>query len=149
MKSYLYLFLSIFVFLSCSDDDSNFGFQTEADILKYIEDNNLNATKSDSGLYYVINTEGTGTRPTSSSNVTVAYKGYFLNGSVFDQSNSNGISFGLNQVIAGWTEGITYFKEGGEGVLLIPYNLGYGTNGSGSIPGGAVLVFDIKLISIN
>jgi FKBP-type peptidyl-prolyl cis-trans isomerase FkpA len=51
MKSYLYLFLSIFVLLSCSDNDSNFGIQTEADILKYIEDNSLNATKSDSGLY--------------------------------------------------------------------------------------------------
>ena len=97
----------------------------------------------------MINNEGTGTRPTNSSNVTVAYKGYFLDGRVFDQSNADGISFGLNQVIAGWTEGITYFKEGGEGILLIPYQLGYGTNGRGSIPGGAVLIFDIKLIRVN
>jgi FKBP-type peptidyl-prolyl cis-trans isomerase FkpA len=149
MKSYVSLFLLVIVFLSCSNDNSNFEFQTETDILKYIEDNNLNATKSSSGLYYVIKNEGTGTRPTSSSNVTVAYKGYFLDGSVFDQSNAVGISFGLNQVIAGWTEGITYFKEGGEGILLIPYQLGYGTNGRGSIPGGAVLIFDIKLIRIN
>ncbi len=149
MKSYLYLFLSIFIFLSCSNNDSNFESQTEADILKYIEDNNLNATKSSSGLYYVIENEGSGARPTSASVVTVAYKGYFLDGKVFDQSDSNGISFGLNQVITGWTEGITYFKEGGNGVLLIPYNLGYGANGRGSIPGGAVLVFDIELISVN
>jgi FKBP-type peptidyl-prolyl cis-trans isomerase FkpA len=149
MKSYLTLFLSLFLFLSCSKDGDNIEPQTEADIIKYIEDNNLNATRSDSGLYYVIDNEGTGTRPTSSSNVTVAYKGSLLNGTVFDQSDSNGISFGLNQVIKGWTEGITYYKEGGEGILLIPSNLGYGNNGQGSIPGGAVLVFDIKLISVN
>ena len=149
MKSPCYLFLLIFIFLSCNNNDSNFEPQTEADIIKYIEDNNLNATKSSSGLYYVINREGNGIRPKSTSNVTVAYKGYLLDGTVFDQSNDTGISFGLNQVIAGWTEGITYFKEGGEGVLLIPSNLGYGANGSGSIPGGAVLVFDIKLIRVN
>ena len=93
--------------------------------------------------------EGSGTRPNSNSNVTVAYKGYFLDGTVFDQSDSNGISFGLNRVISGWTEGITYFKEGGEGLLIVPYNLGYGTKGRGAIPGGAVLVFDVKLIKVN
>lgn len=149
MKSYLYLLFSIIIFSSCNSEKNNFIPQTEADIVKYIEDNDLDATRTNSGLYYVINSEGNGTRPTSTSNVTVKYKGYFLDGSVFDQSGSNGISFGLNQVIAGWTEGITYFKEGGEGVLLIPYNLGYGINGRGSIPGGAVLVFDINLISVN
>ena len=149
MKSYLYLFFSIFIFASCSNKDTDFEPQTETDILKYIEDNNLNATKTDSGLYYVINNEGTGTRPTSSSNVTVAYKGYFLDGNVFDESSSNGISFGLNQVISGWTEGIQLFKEGGDGILLVPYNLGYGANGRGSIPGGAALIFDVKLISVN
>ena len=149
MKSYLFLF--IFVFLSCSKNDTVFEPQTETDILKYIEDNNLNATKSSSGLYYVINNEGTGIKPTSNSNVTVAYKGYFLDGNVFDQSNAAGISFGLNQVIKGWTEGITYFREGGDGILLIPYNLGYGEIGfpMSGIPGGAVLVFDVKLIRVN
>jgi FKBP-type peptidyl-prolyl cis-trans isomerase FkpA len=154
MKSYLYLFFSILLFTSCLSSESDKEVtrtepQTEADILKYIEDNNLNATKTDSGLYYVINNEGTGTRPTSTSNVTVAYKGYFLDGTTFDQSNSSGISFGLNQVISGWTEGIQLFKEGGDGILLVPYSLGYGANGRGSIPGGAVLIFDVKLISVN
>ena len=148
MKSYLTLFLSLFILISCSKDDDNFEAQTEADIIQYIEDNNLNAIRSNSGLYYVINNEGSGARPASNSNVTVAYKGYLLDGTVFDQ-NSSGLSIGLNQVISGWTEGIQLFKEGGEGVLLIPSNLGYGNNGSGSIPGGAILVFDIKLISVN
>ncbi|WP_435803573.1 FKBP-type peptidyl-prolyl cis-trans isomerase [Polaribacter sp.] len=123
--------------------------QNEIDILKYIDDNSLEATKTDSGLYYVINEEGTGARPTANSNVTVDYKGYFLDGTVFDESNSDGLSIGLNQVIAGWTEGIQLFKEGGDGVLLIPSNLGYGIRGSGAVPGGAVLIFDVKLIRVN
>ncbi len=123
--------------------------QNEIDILKYIDDNSLEATRTDSGLYYVINEEGTGASPTANSNVTVDYKGYFLDGIVFDESNSNGISIGLNQVIAGWTEGIQLFKEGGDGVLLIPSNLGYGIRGSGAVPGGAVLIFDVKLIRVN
>lgn len=150
MKSYLYLIASVVFFISCSTKtDSNFEPETEADILQYIEDNNLNATRSNSGLYYVIHNEGTGPRPTSTSNVRVAYKGYFLDGVVFDESDSNGISFGLNQVIQGWTEGITYFKEGGNGILLIPYQLGYGASGSGSIPGGSVLIFDVRLLEVN
>ena len=150
MKKYLYLFTLVLLFISCSDKtDTSFEPETEQDIIQYIEDNNLNATRSNSGLYYVINNEGSGTRPTSVSNVTVDYKGYFLDGVVFDQSDSNGISFGLNQVILGWTEGITYFKEGGNGILLVPYNLGYGESGRGSIPGGSVLIFDIRLLSVN
>lgn len=149
MKSYLYLIICTLLFVSCSSEDANFKPQTEADIIAYIEENNLNATRSNSGLYYVINNEGTGARPTSRSNVTVAYKGQFLDGKVFDESSANGATFGLRQVIAGWTEGITYFKEGGDGILLVPYNLGYGANGRATIPGGAVLVFDVKLISVN
>lgn len=150
MKKYLYLFTLVLVFNSCSDKtDTSFEPETEQDIIQYIEDNNLNATRSNSGLYYVINNEGSGARPTSTSNVTVDYKGYFLDGVVFDESNSNGISFRLNEVIQGWTEGITYFREGGNGILLVPYNLGYGESGRGSIPGGSVLIFDIRLLSVN
>ena len=150
MKKYLYLFTLVLIFISCSDKtDTSFEPETEQDIIQYIEDNNLNATRSNSGLYYVINNEGSGARPTSTSSVTVDYKGYFLDGVVFDESNSNGISFGLNEVIQGWTEGITYFREGGNGILLVPYNLGYGESGRGSIPGGSVLIFDIRLLSVN
>lgn len=149
MKKILPIFFAFFLFLSCAkDDDNNFGAQTEADILKYIEDNNLSAERTNSGLFYVINELGNGARPTSSSNVTVAYKGYFLNGNVFDQ-NQNGYTTNLNRVISGWTEGIQLFKEGGSGVLLIPSKLGYGDRGNSSIPGGAALVFDINLISVN
>ena len=79
-------------------------------------------------MYYVINEPGTRTQPTVKSNVTVAYKDYFTNGKTFDQSSASGISFGLNGVIKGWTEGILFFKTEGNGILLIPSHLEYGRN---------------------
>ena len=148
MKYLLVLLSLITISTSCSKD-SDFVEQNEKDIVKYIEDNNLDATRSDSGLYYVTNKSGSGARPNISSNVTVAYKGYFTDGKVFDQSSSDGISFSLQNVIRGWTEGITYFKKDGEGILLIPSNLGYGSSDTKGIPGGSVLIFDIKLIDLN
>ena len=151
---YPILTIILTLFLACDSNENgnesvDYKVQNEQDITAYINEKNLNAQKSDSGLYYVINEEGTGDRPNSTSNVTVAYKGYYLNGSVFDESNSNGISFGLQQVIKGWTEGITYFKEGGSGILLVPAHLGYGNTDSRGIPGGSVLIFEINLISVN
>nr|WP_315151736.1 FKBP-type peptidyl-prolyl cis-trans isomerase [uncultured Flavobacterium sp.] len=126
-----------------------FSAANDAEIVKYIADNQLNAVKTASGLYYVIDQAGTGKQPTASSNVTVAYKGYYTNKTVFDQSTSAGASFNLQQVIKGWTEGIPYFKEGGSGKLLVPSALGYGPYNYNTIPGGSVLIFDVKLISVN
>ncbi|MCW2118262.1 FKBP-type peptidyl-prolyl cis-trans isomerase [Flavobacterium sp. 7A] len=119
----------------------------DATIVKYLADNNLTATKTASGLYYIITDQGTGVNPTATSNVTVSYKGYYTNKTVFDQSAS--ATFGLSQVIKGWTEGIPYFKAGGSGILLIPATLGYGSADYNGIPAGSVLIFDIKLISVN
>jgi len=123
--------------------------KNDKEITDYIAKNNLKAEKSDSGLYYVINEPGTGAQPTATSNVTVAYKGSFTNGNIFDQSGPEGISFGLDQVIKGWTEGIPHFKAGGSGILLVPTHLGYGDNTMGPIPGGSALIFEVKLISVN
>jgi FKBP-type peptidyl-prolyl cis-trans isomerase FkpA len=153
MKSILLALVSL-LFVSCLSNGGtskpiDYTVQNEKEIVDYIAKNKLTAQKSDTGLYYVINEAGTGAQPTATSNVTVAYKGYFTNGNVFDQSTAQGISFGLNQVIKGWTEGIPHFKAGGNGILLIPSHLGYGSNGSGPIPGGSVLVFDVKLIKVN
>ena len=152
MKQLLSTLLVLTLFISCSKDIetvTDYTAKNEQEIKDYLAKNNLTAQRSTSGLYYIINEQGTGTQPTAASNVTVAYKGYFTNGNVFDQSKAEGISFGLNQVIKGWTEGIPYFKTGGSGVLLIPSHLGYGSTNNGPIPGGSVLIFDVKLISVN
>lgn len=152
MKQLLSTLLVLTLFISCSKDTktvTDYTAKNEQEIKDYLAKNNLTAQRSTSGLYYIINEQGTGTQPTAASNVTVAYKGYFTNGNVFDQSKAEGISFGLNQVIRGWTEGIPYFKAGGSGVLLVPSHLGYGSTNNGPIPGGSVLIFDVKLISVN
>ena len=127
----------------------DWAVENKQEIIDYIEANDLSAVESSTGLYYIIEEQGTGGQPTETSNVTVAYKGYLTDGAVFDQSSDNGASFNLNQVIAGWTEGIQYFNEGGNGKLLIPSSLAYGRFGNQSIPGGAVLIFDVSLKSIN
>jgi len=140
------LFVSL---ISCSDDDSVTNLkQTEADIISYIEANNLDAERTSSGVYYAIETLGEGKTPTSDSYVTIDYKGYFLDGEEFDASESEGALFDLLYVIPGFADGIINFNEGGKGTILIPPNLAYGNNGSGPIPGGAVLIFDVEILEV-
>lgn len=120
--------------------------KNDAEIVQYLSDNGIDATKTSTGLYYVIDSTTTGGNPTETDFVTVAYKGYFLNGEVFDSSGPDGISFSLQQVIRGWTEGIPKFSKGSKGKLFIPAHLGYGLKDYNDIPGGSVLIFDIHLI---
>ena len=121
----------------------------ELSIINYLAENNISAERTESGLYYVISSQGVGEYPSSSSSIRAIYKGYFLDGTVFDQSSANGISFSLNQVIKGFQEGFQLFKQGGLGKLIIPPSLGYGDNDYGTIPANSVLVFDIELLEIN
>src|SRR6187431_403167 len=140
------------LFMSCSKSDSkppkDYSAQNESEIKSYIAENQLDAKRTDSGLYYVINEEGTGKRPTAASNVTVSYKGYYTDKKSFGKSTDAGFTTNLQGMIAGWIEGIPYFKEGGSGILLIPAHLAYGSDESPGIPAGSVLIFEIKLISV-
>ncbi len=143
------LYISCFVLLCSVGCDDNADNQREHDdnlIQQYLTDNNLDATATDSGLYYLIDNQGSGENPNLSSTVTVGYKGYLLDGSVFDENN--GATFPLNGVIEGWQEGIPFFKEGGTGHLFIPSHLAYGGSARPGIPANSVLVFDINLISV-
>ena len=145
MSRIVILGLSVFLlFSSCKKgvDELN-----REEIEKFIGEYNLPAKSTGSGLYYVIDEEGTGERPKSNSDVKVKYNGYFTDGNLFDQ-NTTGITFNLQGVIPGWTEGIPLFKEGGRGMLLIPSKLGYGDRQVGSIPPNSVLIFDIDLIEV-
>jgi len=110
------------------------------------------ATTTPSGLRYITQVEGTGKSPLATDQVTVHYTGYLLNGTKFDSSVDRGqpATFGLNQVIRGWTEGLQLMKEGGKTKFIIPSELGYGANGAGGvIPPNAWLVFDVELIKVN
>jgi peptidyl-prolyl cis-trans isomerase A (cyclophilin A) len=111
-----------------------------------------NAKTTESGLKYVVLTEGNGEKPTATSNVKVHYTGMLLDGKVFDSSVQRGepISFGLNQVIKGWTEGVQLMPIGSKYKFYIPSNLAYGERGAGGvIPPNADLIFEIELLGIN
>jgi len=146
------IFLFLLVALTavhCNDDDVEDQSETDREIiLNYIADNDLDAQDIGGGLYFVDEVTGTGENPGSTSTVRVAYRGYFPNDQVFDESDFDGIVFGLDQVIQGWTLGIPYFKQGGRGKLLIPSALAYGSNPRPGIPANSVLIFDIHLIDI-
>lgn len=108
--------------------------------------------KTESGLMYVINEEGTGPNPKKGDKVSMKYKGYFLNGETFDQNLDKApfeFTVGLGQVIPGWDEGVTLMKKGGKYKFIIPWKLAYGERGSGPIVPCSSLVFDVELIKIN
>jgi peptidylprolyl isomerase len=104
-----------------------------------------------SGLQYEVLQSGNGeTHPTAGSTVRVHYHGTLIDGTVFDSSVERGetISFPLNRVIPGWTEGVQLMKVGDKFRFFIPSNLGYGDRGAGKIPAGSTLIFDVELFEI-
>jgi FKBP-type peptidyl-prolyl cis-trans isomerase FkpA len=108
------------------------------------------AERSASGVVFLSMTEGTGENPTATSTVRVHYHGTLRDGTVFDSSVQRGepISFPLNGVIPCWTEGVQKIKVGGKAKLICPSETAYGDQGSGSIPGGAALAFEVELLGI-
>ncbi len=105
-----------------------------------------------SGLQYKVLEQGSGsTHPSATDRVKVHYHGTLIDGTVFDSSVDRGepISFGLNQVIPGWTEGLQLMVEGEKTRLFIPSKLGYGNRAAGKIKPGSTLIFDVELIGIN
>jgi FKBP-type peptidyl-prolyl cis-trans isomerase len=104
---------------------------------------------TESGLQYKVEKMGTGAKPASASDrVRVSYEGKLLDGTIFD--SNPGISFGLSQVIRGWTEGVQLMPIGSKFIFYIPSDLAYGDSGmQGAIPPGAMLIFTIELFGIN
>ena len=103
-----------------------------------------------SGLQYKVITQGAGTQPRAQSTVEVHYQGTLIDGTEFDSSykRNQTIEFPLNQVIAGWTEGLQLMKEGSTYELYIPSELAYGDQDMRSIPGGSTLIFKVELIKV-
>jgi FKBP-type peptidyl-prolyl cis-trans isomerase len=106
---------------------------------------------TESGLQYEVITQGEGPIPGETANVTVHYEGTLIDGEVFDSSYESGepVSFGLNGVIPGWTEGLQLMPVGSTYKFYIPSNLGYGARSTGPIPGNSVLIFKVELLEIS
>jgi FKBP-type peptidyl-prolyl cis-trans isomerase len=107
--------------------------------------------KTASGLQYEVLVLGNGPKPSDTSVVKVHYSGFLLNGKPFDSSVERGepATFPLGNVIRGWTEGVQLMPVGSKFKFYIPYQLGYGEQGSGeAIPGGSALIFEVELLEI-
>jgi FKBP-type peptidyl-prolyl cis-trans isomerase FkpA len=108
------------------------------------------AVKTESGMVFRSLEEGTGPNPSPADQVTVHYKGTLRDGTTFDSSYDRGqpATFGLNQVVPCWTEGVQRMKEGGKAKLTCPPDLAYGDRAAGAIPPGATLTFEVELIKV-
>nr|MBI1229156.1 peptidylprolyl isomerase [Cytophagales bacterium] len=136
----------------------------------YVKENNLNGTKTESGLYYVIEKEGSGPEIEEGDRASVHYAGYLLNGKLFDtsrkevaeanniynpqrdQSGGYGpfeLQVGVGQVIPGWDEGLSLLKKGDKAKFIIPSPLAYGSRGAGAdIPANSILIFDVEIMDV-
>ena len=118
---------------------------------KFLEENGKRpeVTTTPSGLQYEVLEDANGAKPSGpAARVTVHYEGRLTDGKVFDSSyrRNQPASFGLNQVISGWTEGVQLMPKGSKFRFVIPPDLGYGSRSTGSIPANATLIFDVELL---
>ena len=124
---------------------------------EYFATNNLNPTKTASGLYYIMEKEGTGANPALGQAVTVNYTGRTLDGKVFDSNTDPAMghaqpftfTLGTGEVIPGWDEGVALMKKGGKAKLYIPSSMAYGAQGrEPMIPKNAILMFDVEVTDL-
>ena len=144
--------IAFFVFISRGSSE---GAQQNIDLGEAFLAKNKAAegvVETNSGLQYQVLTKGEGTEhPTATDKVKVHYHGTLITGEVFDSSVERGesISFGLNQVIKGWTEGVQLMVVGDKFRFFIPSTLAYGNRETGKIGAGSTLIFDVELLGIN
>ncbi|MFN7118756.1 MAG: FKBP-type peptidyl-prolyl cis-trans isomerase [Saprospiraceae bacterium] len=145
MKNKLWLFAAMLLLVSACNKEEEPEEPDNVTIERFVAENNLNTTVHPSGIHYIITKTGTGANPTINATINVRYKGYFLDGSVFDQVGS-GVEFPLKNLIEGWKIAVPLLQKGGKGTFIIPSALGYGANPPPGIPRNAILIFDIELI---
>jgi peptidylprolyl isomerase len=144
----------IVIFLVRSNTNSEAAKVNLLEAVEFLQNNKKveGVIETASGLQYQVLKEGQGdVHPKASTKVKVHYHGTLLNGTIFDSSveRNKPISFGLNQVIKGWTEGLQLMVVGEKTRLFIPAALAYGNSATGKIPGGSLLIFDVELLAIN
>ncbi|MCC6691687.1 MAG: FKBP-type peptidyl-prolyl cis-trans isomerase [Bacteroidia bacterium] len=123
------------------------------DLERFIQQNNISVSPTESGLYIVTMQEGTGKEIAEGQTASVKYSGKFLNGQVFDATDMHDgkpidVSVGKGQVIPGWEEALLKMKKGQKVLLVVPSALGYGSQGMGHIPPYSPLLFEMEIVDI-
>ncbi len=137
--------LMVLLLTSCGKDDPDLIAEKDRKkILDYIEKHELEAQEHPSGIFYVVEREGSGNHPKENSVVKITYTGTLLNGDLFDAGYERNLYLG--GVIQGFRDGIMQFRRGGKGLILIPSGLGYGQYARQGIPRNSVLLFEIEII---
>jgi FKBP-type peptidyl-prolyl cis-trans isomerase FkpA len=150
-KIYFVLGLTALLAASCAKEltADEIKAADDAKIKAYIAAKGWQMQVTPEGVYYRIDSAGSGGSPTLTNRVRVRYKGYLLDEKEFDKDMGYGIQVFLSQLITGWQIGIPKYQKGGGGKLIIPSALGYGSQSAGSIPANSPLVFDINLVDFN
>jgi len=155
LKAVMLVLFGSVVFSSCLKKDSGCQYGSDSNVApapeqmqlkSYLDSAGITATLNPNGFYYQIVSPGSGAVPGPCSAITVAYKGWLTNGTVFDQSSSS--VFTLGGLIDGWREGLPLIRKGGEIRLYIPPSLGYGSASNPPIMPYSILIFDISLIDV-
>lgn len=148
--------LTLLFLTGCGDSgkaDGKFATLKPEEVTKTFENKDAPVQTMESGLKYQDIKVGTGAEAETGKHIYVHYSGYLTDGTKFDSSLSRGKPFdlvlGAGRVIKGWDLGIVGMKVGGKRKLLIPSNLGYGTQGGGPIPPNADLIFDVELLKVD
>jgi FKBP-type peptidyl-prolyl cis-trans isomerase FkpA len=137
---------SLFIFGLLSQTSCSKSSASETDqMTSYAAKNNITYVSDPSGVLYQIITAGNSNKPRLTSTITVTYTGKLMNDKTFD---SGTITYPLNNLIPGWQIALPLIGEGGQIKILIPSSLGYGSSGSGSIPGNSPLYFDVSLLKV-
>lgn len=119
-------------------------------IVSYLEEDNLQASIDEWGIFYRIEDAGSTSKPDAESNISIEYKGYLLDGTVFDQTIAEKpVWLSLKTVIPGWRIGVPMIGQGGKITLYLPSYFGYGGQSLGAIPSNSVLIFEIYLQDFN
>lgn len=133
---------------SCKKDDGPDQEVIDKELIEaYVAANNLETTVTESGLHYIIYEAGDDNHPNYNSFIIATYKGYLLDGTIFDAGDQQ-LEVFLGQLVPGWIEGLPKIGEGGKMKLIIPSRLGYGGVEKENIPEYSVLVFDIHLLEV-
>lgn len=157
MKKIFVAFPLIVLLASCSKDEScsydECAIKAPAseitNVQSYLSSNGITAEQHCSGMFYVIDQQGSGTKPDGCSTISLRYEGRLTNGTVFDSSaKTTPTQFSLSGLVTGFRDGMMQLRPGGKMRMFIPPSLGYGSQTYGPIPGNSIIVFSVELLAV-